>query len=534
MSKCWRVLGLLMAILWLHALSVVPLLYDSSRWPEQLRAVQPDLLWLLLVAVIGSAARRPKLAAHVAAAALWLTLLLRLAIVIVRTNFQRGFELTDLQLVGGLYHALTNALSLLQCWLGGAAALLVAALLHWLTARAFRVVAKTAQCELPAAIWITSLQVAVVLAATWPAMPLHNSVLVRLVDSVVSAARDWLSPESVLAPIEARVAAGTKRMAQVPCGLEHLVGVDVHVLVLESYGRLVFRHPQLRSSVQALFAELQAPLARAGFAARTGACAPAIAGGLSGLAHAELLTGVIVPDERTRTVLLNSSLIALPQRFRQAGYHTAEVQPAMHRAWPEGEAFYGIEESIWQQQLAYQGKPYAFGKMPDQYSLHYLLDHVVRPATQPVFTMFVGVSGHAPWSSIPPFVADWSFHEQLFAEGPADSYAVGYATMHSDPVAVTAYGDAITYSLRAAADFVCHLQRPSMVIVLGDHQPPIAGAVQPADRTHEVPVHVFSNRPELLSRLHALDYVVGLDLPETVAAIPMADVAPALLRLFSK
>lgn len=534
MSRWQQVLGFVIAITWLHAVAVVPLLYDSSQWPDSLRAIQPDLLLLLGVAVIGGAAGRPKLLAHVSAALLLLSICVRLAMVIVRTNFQRDFELGDFMLFSGLYHALTNAAEPWQCWCGSIAALLAIWLVHWLTARAFHAVAMPAKRPTFACVWIVVIQLAMVVGAIWPAAPLHRSVLVPFADCIASAVRYALDPGSVLDPIRRRIDAGARRMADVPSGLERLEGADVHVLVLESYGRMAFRHAELGAALSATWDELEPRLLRAGFAACTAVCSPAIAGGLSGLAHAELLSGVAVPNERTRTMLLNSSLVALPHRFRTAGYHTAEVQPAMDRAWPRGEAFYGIEESIWQRQLSYRGQKYDFGQMPDQYSLRHLLEHVVLPAQKPVFSMWVGVSGHAPWSATPPFVDDWSQHQQVYEGGPASLHEIGYATMHRSPAAVTAYRDAMQYVLRSVVDFIYELPRPSLVIVLGDHQPPIATAVSPPDHTHEVPVHVLSNRPELLVRLQANGFAEGLAVPPDAQALPMADLAPMLLRTFSK
>lgn len=534
MSVVRSLLVFALAIAWLHALSVVPMLYDHSEWPEALSAVQPDLLALLLLAGLGASWRRPKLAAHLAAVVLLVSLATRLTIVVVRTNFQRDFELSDFLLFGGLYHALTNAMAAWQCWLAGAGVLLLVALLHWLTARAFRAASKPCQRLAPPTTRVLRLQLALLLVAAWLTAPLHRSVMLQLGSAASSAVQFWLNPQHVLDPIAQRIAAGEKRMAEVPCNLERLHPVDVHVIVLESYGRVMFRHPELRHSMQALFAELHEPLTKAGLQARTGACAPAITGGLSGLAHAELLTGVVVPDERTRDMLLASSLVCLPHRFLQAGYHTAEVQPAMPRAWPEGEAFYGIEESIWQEQLAYSGKSYAFGKMPDQYSLRYMLEHIVAPAKGPLFTMFIGVSGHAPWSSVPRFVPDWSAHADVYGKGPASTYEVTYTNMQRSPDAVVAYGDAIRYTVRTAVDYACRLTRPSLVIILGDHQPPIAAAVAPADTTHDVPIHVLSNQAHLLTRFEQLGFAPGMDLPDTVEAAPMADFAPNLLRVMSK
>jgi hypothetical protein len=241
-----------------------------------------------------------------------------------------------------------------------------------------------------------------------------------------------------------------------------------------------------------------------------------------------------VPDEQTRAALFESELLALPHRFRDVGYHTVEVQPAMNVEWAEGKAFYGIDESIWQEQLDYSGPRYDFGHMPDQFSLHYLLKNVVEPAEKPLFTLFIGVSSHAPWSLIPPYIPDWQIDSESFAHATAKRHEIGYGTMLRSPAALPAYFDAIEYSLRTAFDFARRLPRASLVIVVGDHQPPIATSITPSDYTHEVPIHVISNRMDLVARCRVLGFVDGLDVPDTFPSFPMSEVAPALLRTFSK
>ncbi|MCK5942075.1 MAG: sulfatase-like hydrolase/transferase, partial [Planctomycetes bacterium] len=328
--------------------------------------------------------------------------------------------------------------------------------------------------------------------------------------------------------------AAAQRMQRDPHGLERLDGADVHLLVLESYGRVALRHPALAPRLRGFLTRCQQQLAADGLAACSSSCAPAVKGGRSGLAHAELLTGVRVPSERVRSLLMASELVALPRRFQQAGYRTHELLPGMPIHWPEGDAFYGIDASIIQGELGYDGTLYDFGQMPDQFALQKLMERVIEPAEQPVFSMFVGVSSHAPWSAIPHYVDDWQIDARTFAGAPARTHDVHYRTMLRDPAALPAYADALEYVLRTAFDFARRLQRPSVVVVVGDHQPPIAGALAPADPSFDVPIHVVTNRPELLAPLRALGFVDGLDVPDEVRAWPMAEFAPTVLRAWSR
>ena len=81
---------------------------------------------------------------------------------------------------------------------------------------------------------------------------------------------------------------------------------------------------------------------------------------------------------------------------------------------------------------------------------------------------------------------------------------------------------------------MARLQRPSVVILLGDHQPPISRLVVPPDTTRDVPIHVFSNRPALLAPLLEQGFVQGTAIPRDMAAFPLAGLAPRLLRAWAR
>lgn len=533
-SWSWRrAVGFVLALVWLHTLAVVPL-HDPGLWADAARALPPDLLLLLAVAVIGGAAGWPKMVGHLAALGMLLSTFTRVCEVVSVLAFNKAFELGDLSMLWAVFDAWANKAAAWERWVWGIGFALGACLLHWLTARAFRVVARTAAAPRVAGLWLFVLQALVLLGLACPQRPFERSPLQTLASKTWDALRFLQDSDAVLAPMRREIAAGKQRMENTPHGLQGLEGADVYLLVLESYGRVALRHPVTTPQVRALYTRFEASLAERGFAACSSAIAPAVKGGRSGLAHAELLTGVRVPTRRMRTMLMQSGLVALPKRFQQAGYRTVEVLPGMPSHWPEGDAFYGVDQSIIQSELGYDGTRYDFGQMPDQFALQRLLERVVEPAKQPVFTMFVGVSSHAPWSAIPPFADDWKIDEQTFARGPAKTHDVHYQSMFRDPDVLPAYADSLGYVLRTSFEFATRLQRPSIVVVLGDHQPPIATSVTPPDPSYDVPLHVITNRPALLQPLRAMGFVEGLDVPEATVAWPMADFAPRLLRAFSR
>lgn len=524
---------MVLSLAWLHAVAVVPL-HAPHLYGIAAKVLPVDLLATIAVVVFGGALGRPRAAAHFAAGGLLVSTISRSCEQVSVLVFGKDFELEDVAQLWAIFDAWANKAAVWErcCVLG--ALLICGGLVYWVTYRAFRAVSRSATRRLSALLWCGVLGAVLTAALLGPQPVLDQSPLATLGVRSVDAFRRWGDRHGISGLLVAEVARGERRMEQTPHDLSALGGVDVHLLVLESYGRVALRHPALRVGTRRVYAELEDALREGGLSVCSAAVAPAVRGGRSGLAHAELLTGVPVASEQMREKLMQSDLVALPQRFRGAGYRTVEVLPGMPIHWPEGDAFYGVDRSIVQPELGYEGVQYDFGAMPDQFALHRLLEEVVAPAQQPLFTMFVGVSSHAPWSAVPPFVPDWDVDRQTYAAGPARRHDTSYQSMLSDPDVLPAYFDSIEYVLKTSVGFALQLSRPSVVVVLGDHQPPIAGALSPPDVSHDVPVHVISTRPELLQALLESGFVDGLDLPDQLPAAPMAGLAPALLASWSR
>jgi len=530
----WRQrVGFVLAFAWLHALAVVPL-HAPELYALAACEVPIDLLLVFAVAVVGAAAGWPRLAAAVGAGCLMLSAFSRLCEVVSALAFHKDFELVDIGQLWAIFLAWSDKAAVWERWLSLGVILVSVVCLAWLTARSLRAVTRGAAHAVVGCCWLVALQLVVLAALVCPQRPFSRSPLATFASVVADGVRGWLDPEARRAPLRDAVAAAARRMREVPHDLALLDGADVHVLVVESYGRVALRHPDLRARTTRVFAGLEEVLRDAGLAACSAALAPAVCGGRSGLAHAELLTGARVPSEQARELLMASDVVALPKRFRACGYETCEVQPGMPIHWPEGDAFYGFDRSIIQPELGYEGARYDFGAMPDQFALGRLLDRCVRPAKQPVFTMYVGVSSHAPWTAVPPFAPDWDLTSIDFAAEPAVRHDTYYLSILRDPAVVPAYATSLEYVLRASVGFATQAPRPSVVVVVGDHQPPIAGSLSPADPSHDVPVHVISSDPRLLQPLREAGFCDGLDVPAELEARPMAALAPLLLEAWSR
>lgn len=540
MRRLGAVVLWLVALCLLHAASLAPLPWTSIDPARQLTRMSPDAVALLAIAVLGAAIGRGRWFAHLAALLLLAGLLHATATVYVRLLMERQLDLTfDLMELPAVLHLCTQDGSL-EPWMVVVGAVLVLLLLQCSLAWVFARVARPARSPRGALLLVVGLQ-ALVLAdvvrrshdpdavSSW-----RRSPLLALVHDARQAAGYWLDPEAVDGPIRSRLAVAAKVMAAAPIDLERLDRADVHVLVIESYGRHALREPRLAARLRALWQQVGPELRAAGFEVCSAACRPANSGGGSWLSHAQMLSAARISGRREFQLLLESDVQPLPRRFQAAGYHTVEVMPAMPEHWPHGQRFYGFDEAITQLELGYRGVVYHWGLMPDQFALHHLLERVVRPATRPLFTLFVSVTSHVPFRMVPPYIADWQIDATTFERPPEAVHRVTWFDVPQSPKLLPAFGDTLEYALRTAAGFVARLPRPSLVIVLGDHQAPIAGIGPHADSSYDVPIHVLANRPELLARCRQLGFVDGFDVPAGIVAFDSRLFAPMLLQLCSR
>ena len=401
----------LLALALLQTATALPWHGDAGRWLTSLAQPSPDLVCLLVAVLAGTAAGWPRSSAWTAGLLLWIAALLRPFVELFPQVFQRPFELADLLQIPGLLHLLMANAPLWQ-----QVVVVVAVVAIWpLLALAFVRVARMARSPRVDRRVLFGSQAAVLLGLLLAPLVWQSSILLAVVTHTYLATKLWLDADRIEAGIRADIDAGIGRMVAAPLELGGLRGIDVHVLVVESYGAMAWRERPLRPRIEALWQELAGPLRDHGFAGVSGRTHPSITGGGSWLAHQELFTSVAVPDQRTFDRVLQSRAQALPWVFRKAGWHTVEMMPAMPRHWREGDAFYGFTEGLVQPDLEYSGHAYGFGKVPDQVALQQLLERVVAPAQQPLFVVFVSTSSHSPWSETPPFLADWQLNPAALA-----------------------------------------------------------------------------------------------------------------------
>lgn len=508
--------GIALALLGLHALTVFPYPWEDVSLARSWLSPSPDLAALLgLACALVLVAGAPRRVAHACAPIVLFVPLYRFGVTLMPVFYGREFEpYVDVLETPALLHLLLHRHAPSGQVLLVATVVVAGVLLYWLTYRMLLAVARP--CARPRFALGLLLVLQGIAVGDWLARDVdpqragrvwRDGMLAACLADVADIVRkrSW----RVAATFRERAAAASQELTRTPQDLEVLAGADVYFLFLESYGRGILGN-RARPVYERWLVELAARLRAYGLAACSNWIQPSVRGGGSAMAHAELMSGMRIEDRGMFDQLLASSTTVLPAIFRGRGYHTVDVQPAMPREWPEAEML-GYESNLFRSAFAYTGRTYHWGDMPDQFALQHVLASVVRHASEPLFLQFVSVTGHSPFSMIPPYYDDWSkaAEADAFAGEPAERHEISWTNYATHPGIEKAYLASMRYSLTTAVGFACELERPSLVFIAGDHQPPLVYEDLP-ERVFDVPIHALSNNPDLLGRLVGQGWKPGL------------------------
>ncbi len=538
-ARDWKPGRAALALLALHALLAAPFPWENLSLAGAWLRFQPDWLLLLSAGLVVASwrGRAGFLLSHGLTVVLLFLPLLRFGKTLMPVFYGKEFELVmDSTMVPGLIHLLTHTYSLPVQLAMGLGTLLVLGLVYFVVCRCVGGALSAAVSRRFVAGFVIF---SVVVGGAWGIERLardRDSALVRpsMLAELVRQSEGVWEAWNLNETFRIRAEQAEQQLAGTPTNLSRLGNVDVYVLFLESYGATLLRSPGTRLRFEEWAAPLEAKLSNAGFRVGSGYFYPSISGGASSLAHAELLTGVSVDNRWMFERVLASSLKALPKFFQEAGYRTYNVQPAMPEEWPEGK-FFGFTDDVFQRALGYDGVTYPWGEMPDQFALAHVLQQITRPSETPVFVQYISVTSHAPFSMIPPYVADWNDASDATAYAtPRLQYDIHWGNYVGHPEVEEAYLESIDYSLETSIGFVEQLERDSLVIILGDHQPPLVGDLMAEDPSFDVPVHLISNRPSLLGPFASLGFAEGMVPPEDQGSFSFAAFLVTFLRIFSE
>ncbi|WP_263807989.1 sulfatase-like hydrolase/transferase [Salinibacter sp.] len=287
---------------------------------------------------------------------------------------------------------------------------------------------------------------------------------------------------------------------------------SLYVVVLESYGSVLAAPPH-RALYDGLMGPVSDSLAASGWHAATAHSSAPVSGGLSWLSVATMLLGTSI-EHQPSFEALRPKLPRYPHLVRtlqQQGYTTATLQPPVRkRAGLSVHNLYGFDRTFYFEDLDYRGPDYGWGIVPDQYSLAVAHNQFVEQTARPFFLFFEAVSSHAPWTAPPPPLVDdpLSLGNRASEGRPETSRspsADDAASLQERPPVEQLFRQ-IEYDWRVLADYLqAKAPSNSLVVVLGDHQPP--GIDNAGSAT---PVHMLSRDASLVRRFEDYGFSEGL------------------------
>ncbi|TVR67742.1 MAG: hypothetical protein EA422_00185 [Gemmatimonadales bacterium] len=319
----------------------------------------------------------------------------------------------------------------------------------------------------------------------------------------------------------AEMAAAPDRFRDRPGLLQRLEGRDVIVGFIESYGISAVADERYAPVIVPRLEGVQDQLEAAGVHMVTGRLAAPTRGGQSWFAHGTLLSGLWLDNQLRYDLTLASGRDLLVDDFRAAGYRTELLMPAIVMAWPEGERL-GFDRIHAHRDIRYDGPPFNWVTMPDQFTWWYLERELRRGATdpRPLFAVVGLISSHAPWTPILPVLDDWEglgdgevFRQWEGAgEAPADLWRDSERVREH-------FALSVDYALGAMAGWAERfVDDGTLLIALGDHQP--APLITGDDASPDAPVHVMARDPALLEPFLEWGFVPGA-LPPREAGVGM-------------
>lgn len=320
-----------------------------------------------------------------------------------------------------------------------------------------------------------------------------------------------------------------------------LRGKDVLVIFVESYGRTVLDNPEFAPHIRPLLESSSGALAEKGFAARSGFLTSPTVGGLSWLAHGTAMSGLWIDNQIRYNNLMLSQRPTLNRLFRRAGWRTLAVMPAITMAWPEGN-YYGYDKIYHAHNLGYQGLPFNWVTMPDQYTLAAFQQFErVQKARAPVMAEIALISSHAPWTPVPQMI-DWNTVEDGRAFNVQASSGDSPEVVWKDKAHIRQqYRLSIAYALENIISYVTHYGDDNLVLlILGDHQPApiVTGAVttnegHPQQGSRDVPVHLIARDQHVMSAIDHWQWTEGM-VPSAAAPVwPMDKLRNRFIEAFS-
>ncbi|PEN12230.1 hypothetical protein CRI94_14415 [Longibacter salinarum] len=300
----------------------------------------------------------------------------------------------------------------------------------------------------------------------------------------------------------------------------------VYLYMIESLGEVLKQDPELRGPYRDMMSVVQDTLSQAGWHSASALSEAPVRGGRSWLAIASVLLGTRVDHQLLyeRFQGTPEDVPSLVRFLSDQGYLTVTCQPyTVARPGLEITNPYGFDVLLHRDDLDYEGPTYGWGVVPmsDQYSLGVSHERHLKPAAEagrPFFYFFETVLSHALWNyGLPPVIDHWSDFNEGNTSDVRDRLAAKAHPPYLLPDSITAprifdqpakirYLRHVAFEMEVLVQYLLRdAPDGSLVILMGDHQPPIVPS-----ETFDVPIHILSRDPSLVQPFTDSGFVPGL------------------------
>ncbi len=312
-----------------------------------------------------------------------------------------------------------------------------------------------------------------------------------------------------------------------------LKGKDVLIIFIESYGRTLLDKPEFAKDFRPFLHRQEQQLRDAGIAMRSAYLTSPTFGGLSWFAHGTAMSGLWINTQTRYDTLVMSDYPSINRLFNAAGWRTVAVMPAISMAWPEGE-YFGYDQIYHAYNSGYEGKPFNWITMPDQFSLAaFQRNELAVAKRKPVMAEIALISSHAPWTPVPELV-DWNQigDGQIFNAQATSGESPEEVWKDAERVRLQ-FRLTTQYSISAVVDYLVHYANDNTVaLVFGDHQP--APLVTGSTENRDVPVHFFARDPKVMDAIANWNWAEGLTPADSGPVWRMDEIKNKWIETFSR
>lgn len=292
---------------------------------------------------------------------------------------------------------------------------------------------------------------------------------------------------------------------------------DIITVCIESYGSFAFRNDEIHDAIQDVLDKYSKDLADAGLHVASNYSEPPLFVGGSWLSYVSFTYGIKVHNLQLYDALFygNHAFPVYESLFhvlKRNGYYSFLLCPMggfedAQVDWDSINRCFQSDRNYDCDSLKFAGQTYPFlaqGRIfspPDQYSLNFAYDDIVRSDNRPFSLFFCTLNSHYPFASPTQAVDEWRVLNNRNVNPPA--------TTDQESDLLTKYKMAIRYQLDYILRFALEHASDNLVITLfGDHQAPF---VTPESFGKETPVHVISSANAVTDELCKHGFVSGLD-----------------------